>query len=95
MKNSDEELFGRVNNSDQLILEMISSSINYRTYVLGCQSPNGRIEKSKDKVIVDAKILSIVPVKGETAVRMDLTSDGALTDDGSHSPTQALKVYVN
>ncbi len=52
-------------------------------------------EKLKDKVIVDAKILSIVPVKGETAVRMDLTSDGALTDDGSHSPTQALKVYVN
>jgi hypothetical protein len=48
-----------------------------------------------DKLIVDAKVLSIDPAKGEMAVRFDLTPDGALSSDGGYSSTQALKVYVN
>jgi hypothetical protein len=50
---------------------------------------------AKDFLAVDAKVLSIDPVKGEMAVRMDLTPQGALTDDGGFSSPQALKVYVN
>jgi hypothetical protein len=48
-----------------------------------------------DKLLVDAKVLSIDPTKGEMAVRFDLTPDGALSEDGGYSSTQALKVYVN
>jgi hypothetical protein len=50
---------------------------------------------TKDFLAIDAKVLSIDPVKGEMAVRMDLTPQGALTDDGGYSSPEALKVYVN
>jgi hypothetical protein len=48
-----------------------------------------------DKLVVNAKVLSIDPSKGEMAVRFDLIPDGALTEDGGYSPTQNIKVYVN
>jgi hypothetical protein len=49
----------------------------------------------QDGLVVNAKVLSIDPTKGEMAVRVDLTPSGSLTEDGGYFATSNLKVFVN
>jgi hypothetical protein len=52
-------------------------------------------EKTQNGIVANYKVLSIDPVKGEVSLRVDLTPQGSLTDDGGFSANQNLKVYVN
>jgi hypothetical protein len=52
-------------------------------------------EKMTDGVVANAKVLSIDPVKGEMAVRIDLTPTGALTETDGLTATSNLKVITN
>lgn len=48
-----------------------------------------------DHILARAKILSLDPVKGEMAVRIDLTPQGKFTDDQGFTATTNFKVFVN
>jgi hypothetical protein len=52
-------------------------------------------EKEQNGILASAKVLSLDPVKGEMAVRVDLTPQGDLSDNGGYSATQNLTVFVN
>jgi hypothetical protein len=52
-------------------------------------------EAQPNAMQVNAKVLSIDPVKGEVAIRVDMTPTGDLTDDGGFSATKTINVYTN
>jgi hypothetical protein len=55
----------------------------------------GTEDQAANGLIVNARVLSLDPVKGELAVRVDMTPQGTLTETEGSTATQNLKVYVN
>ncbi len=52
-------------------------------------------DKAADNVVVNARMLSIDPVKGEVAIRVDVLPQGALTTTDGLTSTKSLKVLIN